>query len=221
MRKALAVSLILSGVAVAIAKPMPFGDALFAAQELVQKKPNDARARFGLGRILLIGYATAPDTVDVDVDASSGNLVFSPDESVQVKHSDGPLSDQAKKFLRDAVMHLLKATRYDANNALYAVTNAWAHEQIAWRWNEVMSGDSLGDAANATDAWAKVAAENRRAYSMAKDYDVKKIGSASGPNAFPSVMAAGNLLRLKGAGKARVTDAEAKRLESHMAKFVS
>ncbi len=205
-----------------LAKEIPYGDAMAAAQKLVQKKPNDAAARFALGRVLMVGYASAPDTIDVEINANSGLVTFPASASVQVKHNDGPLSDIAKEQLKDAVMHFLKATRYDANNALYAVASAWAHERLAGRWTEVMNGESLGDAATADDAWAKVAAENRRAYSMAKDVDVKRIGSStSGPNAFPSVMAANNLLRLKESGRARVTDAEAKRLDSHVAKFVS
>jgi len=221
MRKVL-LGLLLGCSVVGLAKQIPFGDALSAAQSLVQKKPNDARARFALGRILLVGYATSPETIDVDFDPKSGQITFPSTAAVQVKSVDGPPSEIAKEQLKDAVMHFLKATRSDANNALYAVASAWAHEQLAVHWKEVMAGESLGDIASAADAWAKVAAENRRAYSMAKDADVKNIGSVTpGPNAFPSVLAAQNLLRLGKAGSARVTDAEAQRLRSHVAKFVS
>lgn len=200
---------------------VPYAKALASAQELVVKKPNDAKARYALGRVLLLGYVSEPETLEAEFDGN-GYLVFPSDSPIQVVRKDAELTDTAANALRLAVTHLMRATRYDANDALYALTNAWAFEQLAANWKRVMGGESLGDIASEADAWAKVAAENRRAYGMAKDRDVQEMATrAPGPNAFPSVLAAKNLLRLKESGKARVTEAEAERLSTHIARFVS
>ncbi len=220
MNKVLAAFLFVS-MGVAGFADMPYAKALAGAQDLVAKKPNDARARFALGRVLFVGYVSEPETLDAEFDGD-GYVVFPVDAPVQLERKESEISDTAANSLRMAVTHLMRATRYNANDALYALANAWAFEQLAANWKRVMAGESLGDIASEADAWAKVAAENRRAYGMAKDRDVQEMASrAPGPNAFPSVLAAKNLLRLKESNKARVTEAEADRLRSHIAKFVS
>ncbi len=219
MKKTLALLCLVISVSVQAAD-VAFSQALSAAKARVQAKPNDAKARYALGRILLIGYVSEYETINAEIDEMENVVKFPSDSAIQVKRMNGSPNETEATYLRDAVLHLNKATRFDANAPLYAIANAWAFEQLAMNWTTVMGDESLGDIASQKDAWAKVAAENRRAYSMAKDQDVAARSSRErGPNAFPSLMAAQNLLRLRTSGKARVTNAEAQRLANHARKF--
>lgn len=196
------------------AEEISFDSALTFARGQVQMRPNDAKSRFSLARVLLVGYALEPEKIDVTLDSASGLVVFPERESVQVRRKEGPISAAAKDYLKEACLNFNRATRYDANTPLYSLANAWAFEQLAWHWSEVMGTESFGEFGSEADAWAKVSAEYRRAWSAAKDKD-KEIRVSEGANndALVSREAAKNMLRLKGAGKARVTDAEAARFQ--------
>ncbi len=199
----------------AAADPRPFADVLSFAKHQVELKPNDAATRFALARVYSIGYVDASKDIDVTINESDGTLTFPDSLSVQVKHAEGSLSAVEKTYLKEAITNYNRATRYDSGSALYALGYASLFEQLAWRYQEVLGSSSFGAFENEQDVWGKVAAELRRASYIAKDKDLKHPG-LTGPDSYVSRSAAQSLLRLGKAGKARLTDAEIKRLQTQI-----
>jgi hypothetical protein len=192
--------------------------ALYEAKKAVEERPNDGEARFVLGRLHLLGIEGDSERVGVQLDELNGMVLFPTNFPVQ--SGGGKVEGESgAEHVRQAVIHLNRAARIDPNNALYAVANAFAFEQLARNWTTVVGEGSFAGLADAADARSKVAAEYRRAYSMAKDRDLLRRKDNTGPNAWPSVLAAKSLLRLRGEGKARVTQAEADRLTKHVGRF--
>jgi hypothetical protein len=214
MRSPVLILVAATAIAAAAPQDVPYSDLLSFARERVADKANDAKTRFSLGRVLLVGYAKEPEVLDVSLNAGTGLVDFQSADSVQVVRMDGPLSADAKSYLKEACLNLNRATRYDANNALFSLANAWAFEQLASHWDEVMGSESFGEFGNQKDAWAKVAAEYRRAWNSAKDKDLgKKVSDGASKDSLVSREAAKNMLRLRQEGHVRVTDAEAARFQ--------
>lgn len=199
---------------------VPFSEAYAFAQKQVMTNP-DGPARFALGRLAMIGYASEPATVDVTLDASTGTITFPEGSTVLVERKDAMLTDAARNYLREAVISFSRSTRYDPANALYALANAWAFENLARHWAH-MEGSTFGKIVTEDDAWQSAYSEYRRSYHIADEEDRDLADDSNAPSvavkpeAYVSSVAASHILRLGNEGKTLVTNGERERLEKHI-----